>query len=65
MAKASPIEFVRQVRSEVKKVTWPSKQETISSTIAVFVMVVIASVFLYTADQILSYLVRTLLMVGS
>ncbi len=65
MAKFAPVEFFKQVRSEAKKVTWPTRQETMSSTIAVFIMVVIASVFLFAADQVLSFLVRFALGLGS
>ncbi len=65
MAKTTPIEYFRQVKSEMKKVTWPTKQEMISSTIAVFVMAVIASLFLFAADQVLSYLVKLVLSIGS
>lgn len=64
MAKIAPVEFFKQVRSEAKRVTWPTRQETVASTIAVFVMVVIASVFLFTADQVLSYIVRLVLGLG-
>ena len=65
MAKTSPVEYIRQVKSEMKKVTWPTKQETISSTVAVFIMVMLASLFLFTADQVLSYLVRLILSIGA
>jgi preprotein translocase subunit SecE len=65
MAKFAPVEFFKQVRAEAKKVTWPSRQETVSSTIAVFIMVLIASVFLFVADQILSFIVRLALGLGS
>ena len=65
MAKTTPIEYFRQVKSEMKKVTWPTKQETISSTVAVFIMVMIAALFLFTADQVLSYLVRLVLSIGA
>ena len=58
MAMISPLEYIRQVRSEMKKITWPSRQETTVSTIAVFVMVLFASLFLYFADQIIAFLVR-------
>ncbi|MFA7276809.1 MAG: preprotein translocase subunit SecE [Pseudobdellovibrionaceae bacterium] len=64
MAKIAPMEFLRQVRSEAKKVTWPTKKETIQSTIAVFIMVVLASVFLFVADQALSFIVQFALGLG-
>lgn len=64
MAKIAPVEFFKQVRSEAKKVSWPSRAEMTSSTIAVFIMVVIASVFLFVADQALGYIVRLALGLG-
>lgn len=64
MARTGPIEYFRQVRAEVKKITWPSRQETTVSTIAVFVMVFFASIILYAADQALAFLVQLVLGVG-
>ena len=65
MAKGNPVEFTREVKSELKKVTWPSKKELIASTIAVFVMVVIAALFLYLSDQIIAFMVSFILDFGS
>jgi preprotein translocase subunit SecE len=64
MAKTGPVEYLRQVRSELKKVTWPSRKETTVSTVAVFVMVTIAAIFLFVADQVMATLVRFLLGIG-
>ena len=64
MAKTSPVEFFKQVKSEAKKVTWPTRQETIVSTIFVFIMVTIASIFLYFADQIIAFLVQSIMNIG-
>ncbi len=64
MPKNGPVEFVRQVKSEAKKVTWPSRQETTVSMIAVFVMVFISSIFLYFADQIIAYGIRLIMGFG-
>lgn len=61
MAKFAPVEFVKQVRSEVKKVTWPTRAETMQSAIAVFIMVLVASLFLFTADQIIAWAIRLIL----
>ena len=60
----SPLEFFRQVRSEAKKVTWPSRQETTVSTIAVFIMVFIAAVFLYFSDQVIAVVIRFIMGFG-
>lgn len=64
MAKTGPLGFFKQVRSEGKKVTWPSRQETTVSTIAVFVMVFIAAVFLYFSDQLIAMIVRFIMGFG-
>lgn len=65
MSKSGPMQYFRDVRAEAKKVTWPSRKETIASTIAVFIMVVLASVFLYLSDQIIAYLVSLVLRIGA
>ena len=57
----NPIEFVREVRAEVAKVTWPTRRETTITTIMVFVMVALASVFFFFADQLIRILVTFLL----
>lgn len=61
MSKTSPLVFFKQVRQEAEKVSWPTRKETVTSTIMVFVMVVIAALFFFTADQLLGYLVRLIL----
>lgn len=52
MAITNPFTFLQQVRSETAKVTWPSRRETMISTIMVLAMVVIASIFFFTVDQL-------------
>jgi preprotein translocase subunit SecE len=49
----SPFKFFQEVREETRKVTWPSRKETAITTVMVFVMVAIASVFFLVADQIM------------
>ncbi len=61
MAKTGPIEYYRQVRSEMKKVTWPNRKETTVSTMAVFIMVFIASLFLYMSDQLIAIVIRMIM----
>ncbi len=65
MAKFAPIEFFKQVRTEVRKVTWPSRAETTQSAIAVLIMVAIASIFLFTADQIMAWAISRILGLNS
>ena len=54
MAKIGPLKLIQQVRQETSKVTWPTRKETLVSTGMVFVMVMIAAVFFFVIDQILS-----------
>lgn len=63
--KTSPVEFYKQVRSEMKKVTWPSRKETTVSTISVFIMVFLAAIFLFLADQVMSFVVNLILSIGT
>ncbi|MEZ5892321.1 MAG: preprotein translocase subunit SecE [Parvularculaceae bacterium] len=55
--RTSPLEFMRQVRSEAAKVTWTSRNETLVSTVMVLIMVVIMAVFFFTIDQSLRYII--------
>jgi preprotein translocase subunit SecE len=61
MAAFNPVKFLQEVRQEVGKVTWPSRQETLISTVMVLVMVALASVFFLAADQIIAWAVQALL----
>lgn len=54
-------EFLGNVKSELKKVTWPTRKETYSSTIVVVVLVLVVAVFLWVIDSALSTAVRMLL----
>lgn len=65
MAKTNPGQFVRQVRQEVAKVTWPTRREATISTIMVFVMVVVAALFFLLVDQILASGVKLVFGLGS
>ena len=62
--RVGPLEFIRQVRAEMRKVTWPSRHETTVSVIAVFVMVFVASFFMYCADQLIALIFRLVMGMG-
>lgn len=64
MARTNPGEFVQQVRREVAKVTWPSRRETMVTTMMVFIFVAISSVFFLLVDQVLSSGVKLVLGLG-
>jgi preprotein translocase subunit SecE len=55
------IQFLREVRTELKKVTWPSRKDTLAGTIVVLVTVFIVAFFLGIIDSGLSYLVKEFL----
>ena len=59
--RVSPGEFVRQVRAEMAKVVWPTRRETIITTIMVLIMTAILSVFFIGVDQALGRIVKFLL----
>ena len=61
----SPFRFLQEVREETRKVTWPSRKETMITTAMVFVMVAITSVFFMVADQIIRIAVTFVLTLGS
>ncbi len=64
MAKTNPGEFVQQVRREMAKVTWPSRRETMVTTMMVFIFVAISAVFFLLVDQVLSVGVKAILGLG-
>jgi preprotein translocase subunit SecE len=55
------IQFLREVKTELKKVTWPSRKDTLSGTAVVLVAVFIIAVFLGIVDSGLSNLIKLLL----
>jgi preprotein translocase subunit SecE len=61
MAGVNPLKFLQEVRQEVGKVTWPTRQETLISTIMVLIFVVLASIFFLAADQVIAWLVQLML----
>ena len=65
MAKISPFKFLQEVRAEGQKVTWPTRKETTVTTMMVFVMVFVASIFFLLADQIMRLGVSILLGINS
>ena len=65
MTKVSPFKFLQEVRAEGEKVTWPTRKETTVTTVMVFVMVVIASIFFLLADQAMRTAVSLILGINS
>ncbi len=59
--KFNPAKYLREVRQEVSKVTWPSKRETFTSAGIVLVVISIAAIILMLLDQFFSFIVRIVL----
>lgn len=55
MARTTPGQFVRQVRQEMSKVTWPSRREASISVLLVFIFSAIFGVYFLIVDRILSF----------
>ncbi|MCB1421944.1 MAG: preprotein translocase subunit SecE [Nitratireductor sp.] len=64
-SKTNPFTFLQQVRQEVSKVTWPTRRETMVTTVMVFIMIILAAFFFLAVDQVLSTIVGLLLEIGS
>lgn len=63
--KVGPIEFMRQVRAEGARTTWPTRKETGVTTMMVFIMVAIAAVFFLVVDIVIQTGVGFILELGS
>lgn len=50
MATTNPIQFIQQVRSEVAKVVWPTRRETMLTTLMVFIMAALTATFFSLVD---------------
>lgn len=57
----NPAKFVREVRQEAQKVTWPTRKETMVSTAMVLVFVAIAAFFFIIIDFLVNAVIRTIL----
>jgi len=61
----NPVEFARETRAEIAKVTWPSRKETVQTTIIIVVMALLAGVFFLIIDWLLGFAVSHILGMNS
>jgi preprotein translocase subunit SecE len=61
VAKTTPGEFIRQVRSETAKVSWPSRKETVTTAVMVVIMTTMLALFFFAVDSAFGGLVKFLL----
>lgn len=64
MAKLNPAQFIREVRQEVAKVTWPTRKETLITTGLVLAMSALAAVFFLIVDQLIQLASRFIFGLG-
>ncbi|MDP4823318.1 MAG: preprotein translocase subunit SecE [Aestuariivirgaceae bacterium] len=62
MAKSNPFQYLKDVRQEASKVSWPSRRETLITTMMVLIMVAISSIFFLGVDAVIKYLVDGVLL---
>ncbi|WP_029087462.1 preprotein translocase subunit SecE [Brevundimonas aveniformis] len=60
----SPMQFFSQVRAEGRKITWPSRKETWITSVMVFIMVALASLFFWAVDLLMALVASQLIQIG-
>lgn len=58
---ARAVQFFRDVRSEVRKVTFPTRKETLASTVVVLIAVFVVALYLGIVDFVLSMVISSIL----
>ncbi len=61
MAEFNPAKFIREVRLEANKVTWPTRRETTISTLMVLALATVAAIFFVLVDMLISWAVRMII----
>ena len=64
MAKMHSVLFFRQVRQEIGKVVWPTRKETMMSSLMVIIFTVLAALFFFVVDQVIGYAMKLILGLG-
>tara|TARA_B100001996_G_C18268721_1_gene442208 strand:- start:342 stop:533 length:192 start_codon:yes stop_codon:yes gene_type:complete len=60
----NPLKFLQEVKQEAFRVTWPTKKDTVTGSLMVFVLASLAAVFFLLLDQILKFLLDLILMIN-
>ena len=63
--KTSPALFVRQVRQELQKVTWPTRRDTFISSLIVILLIFLFSIFFLLTDQLWSFSIKKIIEIGT
>jgi preprotein translocase subunit SecE len=57
----NPLRFLQEVKQEAFKITWPTKKDTVTGSVMVFVLASLAAVFFLLLDQILKFFLNIVL----
>jgi preprotein translocase subunit SecE len=60
----NPLKFLQEVKQEAFKVTWPTKKDTVTGSLMVFVLASLAAVFFLLLDQILKFFLNLVLTIN-
>ena len=61
MAVINPLQFTQQVRAEISKIVWPTRRETMITTVMVFVMAFVFALFFFGVDQLVQFVLNLVL----
>ncbi|MGN6376660.1 MAG: preprotein translocase subunit SecE [Sphingomonas sp.] len=61
MARTSPIEFIREVQAETRKVVWPTQRQTVMTAVMVVIMTSVLALFFVSIDAVFDSIVHYLL----
>tara|TARA_B100000401_G_C52306270_1_gene485100 strand:+ start:57 stop:248 length:192 start_codon:yes stop_codon:yes gene_type:complete len=60
----NPLRFLQEVKQEAFKITWPTKKDTVTGSLMVFVLASLAAIFFLLLDQILKFFLNLILSIG-
>ena len=62
--KFNPAKFAREVKQEAVRVSWPSRKETLTSTLIVLAITAFSSLFFVAVDSVIALLIQLILGIG-
>ena len=60
----NPLRFLQEVKQEAFKITWPTKKDTVTGALMVFVLASLAAIFFLLLDQMLKFFLNLILSIG-
>lgn len=65
MARTNPLQFIQQVRAETAKIVWPTRRETVLTTIMVMIMATVFAIFFFSVDLLIRFGLEAVLKIAS